>query len=585
MEQPDAAAVSSREAHAPPGAHLGTSLGQRVLRGSVFSAYRRLSVHAATGEDCNSEEELLPVAEAIDDVVRVIEHLEAMGDACDDEGGPALQRATAYCALRAEGVEGLARQLQEALEKKERDSKWSKYADPSFRSMSEEKQQRVTRFMQFVRGGKRAEVEEMLAADNSLAEARDWGGTSPLHVSVILKDLELSRLLIHHGASLSQADATGSAVAAYASKKDPLAGEQLRLLESSLRQPRALTDEERRFAAFRLAASQGDLETLAALHELDGGLVFMQDERAQTALIAACASCQYPAAKLLLLYGSDWQHRSWLSGLQALPSQFVPDKARRRELKEFAWWQTPRGRREAERLRLLNDLNERRAQEAANSVLMTLEESRARRVLANEAVTRELCLSTATAAFDRALRLASRSVVRRRVKEIEEELERERRAAVLERRLAREEALRRQKERRRRMFLQFAEALCANARAVRRELVRAEHRARRERAEQEAAERERLALLERLRLKRQAELRAMQERAREEWEQLQDELERQQRAAFAALRPQRLLAYNRLRNGAAAVSSSNAFLLEKRVFLPRSPSAGGTRRAVPSKKK
>ena len=538
-----------------------------------LDAYRRLSVQSggvtadaySRGEDGDGiedeDEELLPVAVVINHIIRSIEHNEDLGV------------AAAYSILCTEGVDGLAVQLQEAFEERERVRKGLIYVDPAFRVLREERQQEVMRFMQLVRNGRRAEAEEMLRADSTLADARDWGGTAPLHVSVILKDHDLSRLLIQHGASLSQADATGSAAAAYASKKDPLVGEQLRLLESSLREPRSLSEAERRFETFRRAACKGELDTLSALHELDGGLVFMQDERSQTALIAACASCQYDAAKLLLFFGSDWKHKSWLGGLQAFPAQFLPDKLKRRELKEYAWWQTPRGRREAERLRVLNELNEERAREAGDTFSMTVEESRTRRLLANEATTRELCRSMALTAADRAFRLARRSAVRWLVKEMEEEEERRRKAAVLARRLARDEALRLKMEQRRRRFLLFGEALCASARAERRERVRAEIRSRRERAEAEAAERERLALLEELRLRRETELRAMQDQAIEEWEQLQTELERKRWEAFMARRPNRLLQYNRMRNGAATVSSSNAFLLEKRAFLPQ----GGSR--------
>ncbi len=143
----------------------------------------------------------------------------------------------------------------------------------------------------------------LLAADPSLAQAKDVAGMTALHHAAERGAAEIARLLVDAGADVNARDAHGQAPIDHASHAGPWkeapAAEIVRLL----------LDRGASMDIFQ-AAALGDLPRLHALLDEDPQRVNARDEQGRTPLYEAARNLHLAAVDLLLARGADVEART-----------------------------------------------------------------------------------------------------------------------------------------------------------------------------------------------------------------------------------------------------------------------------------
>ena len=224
-----------------------------------------------------------------------------------------------------------------------------------------------------VRYGDKRAVEDLLNVDPAKLKAVDFGGTSALHISLMLKDAEMAELLLKKGSPF-QKDKEDKLPLQY--NKDPKIYKKIKTLHDQVQglEPVPVpTEREKRYLELREAAFNGDIEKIKILLIEDPACVDDVDDQLQTPLMFACMGQKIDAAMLLINSGANYKATS-STGKSALV--YVKDLEASKLLYETAFWASEEGiayaaylkeqaeeaerqRLEAERLRLWEEEQER----------------------------------------------------------------------------------------------------------------------------------------------------------------------------------------------------------------------------------
>ena len=229
-----------------------------------------------------------------------------------------------------------------------------------------------------VRYGDKKAVEDLLSVDPSNTKAVDFGGTSALHISLMLKDAAIAELLLKKGSPF-QKDKEGKDPLQY--NKDPKIYKKLKTLHDQMQglEPVPVpTDRELRYLQLREAAFNGDIEKMKTLLAEDPTCVDDVDDQLQTPLMFACMGQQIEAAMLLINSGADYKATS-STGKTALV--YVKDLEANRLLYETAFWASPEGIAYAAYLKEQAEEAERQRLEAERRRLWEEEQERIRQML------------------------------------------------------------------------------------------------------------------------------------------------------------------------------------------------------------
>ena len=229
-----------------------------------------------------------------------------------------------------------------------------------------------------VRLGNKKAVEDLISADPGRAKATDWGGTSPLHISLMLKDADVAELLLRRGSPL-QKDQQGKDPLQYS--KDPKVAKKLKTLHDQVQglEPVPVpTDREVRYLQMKEAAFDGDVERIKALLAEDPTCVDDVDDQLQTPLMFACMGQQVEAAMLLINSGADYKATS-TTGKTAFV--YLLDPEANRALYETAFWASPEGIAYAQYLKEQEEEAERQRIEAEKRRVWEEEQERIRLML------------------------------------------------------------------------------------------------------------------------------------------------------------------------------------------------------------
>lgn len=191
-----------------------------------------------------------------------------------------------------------------------------------------------------VRYGDKKAVEDILTSDPTKLKALDFGGTSALHISLMLKDADIAEILVSAGSPFIK-DMEGKDPLEY--NKDPKIYKKIKKLHDQVQgiEPvPVLSEKENRYLSLRAASFDGDIDKIKTLLAEDPTCVDDVDDQMQTALMFACMGQKIDAAMLLINSGANYKAIS-ISG--KTPLVYITDLEANKLLYETAFWASTEG--------------------------------------------------------------------------------------------------------------------------------------------------------------------------------------------------------------------------------------------------